>query len=219
MEYTAKCISALIAAQSYDNVTFYLVDDGSNDGTFELLESWKSRNVILLRNFENEGLRAIIIKFLEVCQFEKYDFVGKMDNDCGVPKNWLNDILNVFNMCPEVEILSPNVHPSNAAFVFGRKIEGLKYMPAKLVGGLWFMRGAVLRGLDFQKYGTDGLTGAIALLRQIVTEKDPIIGWLPEVIVEDMGHWSGTHPEHIKSQDHFDYSKNVGRDIAWTYSA
>lgn len=215
-EYTGKCIQAVIDAQLYINTTFYLVDDGSNDETFDILNSWKSDNVKVLRNFENEGLRATIINFLEICQFEKYDFIGKMDNDCGVPLNWMNDILSVFKGWPEVEILSPNVHPSRAAFVYGKKVEGLPYMPAKLVGGLWFMRGSLVKGMDFEKYGTDGLTGAIALLAQIVNEKTPIIGWLPQVIVEDMGHWSGTHPEHIKSLDHAEYSKVVGRDVAWT---
>lgn len=198
------------------HIDFYLVDDGSNDGTFELLDSWKSVNVKVKKHFENKGLRATIIDFLEVCQFEKYDFIGKMDNDCGVPANWVIEILEVFNKWPEVDILSPNVMPSNAAFVYGKKVDGLPYMPAKLVGGLWFMRGKLIFGLDFDKYGTDGLTGAIALLAQIVTEKEPIIGWLPNLIVEDMGHWSGTHPEHIKTKDHAEYSKEVGRDVAWT---
>lgn len=203
-------------AQEYINTDFYLVDDGSDDGTFEILDSWKSVNAKVKRNFENQGLRCTIIDFLEKCQFEKYDFIGKIDNDCGVPPNWLNDIMEAFRISPELEMLSPNVHPSNAAFVYGKKVEGLPYMPSKLIGGLWFMRGKLLFGLDFQKYGTDGLTGAIALLKQIVVEKNPIIGWLPDIIIEDMGHWSGTHPEHIKSKDHAEYSKVVGRDVAWT---
>lgn len=215
-EYTLKCIQALSFAQDYINTTFYLVDDASDDGTFEILSSWKGSNIKVVRNFENEGLRSVIINFLEICQFEKYDFIGKIDNDCGVPKNWLNDILAAFKLCPEVEVLSPNVHPSNAAFIHGKKVEGLRYMPAKLVGGLWFMRGSLIYGLDFQEYDTDGLTGAIALLNQIVTEKEPIIGWLPDVIVEDMGHWSGSHPDHIKSKEHAEYSKVVGRDVSWS---
>lgn len=216
-DYTAKCIWALETCHHYfPFVDFYLVDDGSNDGTFEILEAAKLPNKVLIHNPENIGLRDTIINFLRLCQIQDYAFIAKMDNDCAVPINWIGDIVDVFNKCPEVEILSPNVHPSNAAFVYGKKVEGLQYMPAKLVGGLWFMRGSLIKGIDFDKYDTDGLTGAIALLAQIVNEKSPVIGWLPKVIVEDMGHWSGTHPEHIKSKDHAEYSKIVGRDVAWT---
>lgn len=205
-----------MSAQEYFNTTFYLVDDGSSDETFDILNQWDADYVKVSRNFENEGLRKTVIKFLEISQFEKYDFIGKMDNDCGVPTNWLNNLIAAFKTSPELDIISPNVHPSNAALVYGRKVNGLAYMPSKLVGGLWFMRGSLIQGLDFEKYTTDGLTGAVALLRQIIVEKEPIIGWLPEIIVEDMGHWSGTHPEHIKTKEHAEYSKVVGRDVAWT---
>lgn len=217
-EYTEKCIRALIVAQEYKGVDFYLVDDGSDDGTFEILNTWDRDYVYVKKNFENVGLRNTIIDFLEICLFQKYDFIGKMDNDCCVPTNWLNDVLDVFNRCPEIGVLSPNVHPSNAAFAYGKKVDGLVYMPAEIVGGLWIMRGEFIKGIDFQKYVTDGLTGAISILRQIKTETEPKIGWLPNVIVEDIGHWSGVHPEHIKSREHEAYSKSVGRDIAWSSS-
>lgn len=78
------------------------------------------------------------------------------------------------------------------------------------------MRGRVLEGIDFQKYETDGLTGAISILKQIATEADAKIGWAPDITVEDVGHWSGTHPDHIKSKAHEEYSRAVGRDISWS---
>jgi glycosyltransferase involved in cell wall biosynthesis len=218
-EYTQACLTQLERAQFYGkDVFFFLVDDGSNDETADILGRFNIENTFYIFRKENLGLRDTIIDFIDFIRgpHGPFDFIAKMDNDCMVPANWMDDILKVFDKCPEVDILSPNVHPSNAAFVYGKKVEGLPYMPAKLVGGLWFMRTKVLENIEFNKYDTDGLTGAISILNQISTESEAKIGWLPDIIVEDVGHWSGTHPNHIKSKDHEKYSKEVGRDISWS---
>lgn len=183
---------------------------------------WKNEigKVDLMHNLhQNLGLRNTIIKFFDrVKKTEKYygkfEFIGKMDNDCCVPKNWLNDIIKVFQET-DVDILSPNVFPSNAAFKYGKEVKGLPYMPAEIVGGLWFMKASLIEDIYFEKHETNGLIGAIPILRQIVDQKEPKIGWVPNVVVQDIGHWGGEHPEHIKSREHEEYSLEVGRNIAW----
>lgn len=193
-DYTAKCIQALNEAQDYPNVDFYIVED----------------------NNPNTGLRNRIIDFFESIKDKDYDIIAKMDNDCLVPKNWLNDILDVFEKS-DADILSPNVFPSNAAFNYGRDDkEGKGYRPAEIVGGLWCMKYSLVKDMYFERHELNGLTGAVPLLAQIVTEKEPKIGWIPNVVVEDVGHWSGTHELHVKSREHYDYSKEVGRSVAWS---
>jgi GT2 family glycosyltransferase len=193
-EYTAKCIKAINEAQEYPNVDFYIVEDDN----------------------PNTGLRNRIIDFFESIKGKGYDFISKMDNDCLVPKNWLNDILDVFEKS-DADILSPNVTPSNAAFTYGREDrEGKGYRPAEIVGGLWTMKYSLVENMYFERHELHGLTGAVPLLRQIVTEHEPKIGWLANVTVQDVGHWSGMHPEHIKSKEHEVYSREVGREIAWS---
>lgn len=192
-EYTEKAVKAIEDAQEYTNVDFFFVEDDN----------------------PNIGLRNRIIDFFDFIKDKEYDIICKTDNDCCVPKNWLNDILKVFSET-DVDILSPNVMPSNAAFSYGKKVPGLPYMPAEIVGGLWCMRTKLLDNIYFERHDTGGLVGAIPILRQIVTEKEPKIGWLPDVIVQDIGHWSGAHTEHIKSKDHEFYSKEVGRQINWS---
>lgn len=192
-EYTEKAIKYLQEAQEYPNTDFYIIEDDN----------------------PNTGLRNRIIDFFESIQDKGYDIIAKMDNDCVVPKNWLNDILKVFQET-DVDILSPNVFPSNAAYTYGKKIEGLPYMPAEIVGGLWVMKYSLIEDIYFERHETNGLVGAIPILRQIVDQKEPKIGWVPNVIVQDIGHWGGEHPEHIKSKEHEDYSMEVGRSIAWT---
>lgn len=191
-EYLEKCLKALQEAQEYPDTDFYIVEDDN----------------------PNMGLRNRIIEFFEQVK-GKYDILAKMDNDCCVPKNWLNDILEVFRNT-DVDILSPNVMPSNAAFTYGKKVEGLLYMPSEIVGGLWVMKASLIKDMYFEQHPTNGLTGAISILKQICTENEVKIGWVPQVIVEDIGHWSGTHPEHIKSVEHAHYSQEVGRQIAWS---
>lgn len=163
---------------------------------------------------EKDSLRTAIIDFFNETK-DQYDFLVKIDNDCMVPEDYFNKMLDIFESS-DVEILSPNVCPSNAAYRFGDVVEGLPYMPSKIVGGLWMMRSKVIDGIKFSKYDVHGLTGAFPILKQIIVEKEPIVGWAKDIVVQDIGHWSGEHPEHIKSKEHQEYSLEVGRRIAWT---
>jgi len=182
-EYTEKCLQALSDAQSYNGKVY---------------------------TYSNKPLRHVIIDFFEETQ--NVDIIAKIDNDCCVPKDWLNDIIDVFEKT-DVDILSPNVFPSNAAYKYGS--DGKYYRPSRIVGGLWVMRRKLIEGLEFQKYNVTGITGAFNILKQIINEKDPKIGWVEDVVVQDIRHWSGKHPDHIKSKEHELYSQEVGRSIAW----
>lgn len=193
-EYTEKCIKSINEAQEYNNVDFYIVEDAN----------------------PNTGLRNRIIDFFDSIKDKNYDFIVKVDNDCLYPKNWLNDMLKVFSNS-DADILSPNVQPSNAAFTYGKAdVFNKGYRPSEIVGGLWMMKYSLVKDIHFERHELNGLIGAIPLLRQIVTEKEPNIGWVADVIVQDIGHWSGQHPEHIRSKEHFDYSKEVGRAVTWS---
>ena len=77
------------------------------------------------------------------------------------------------------------------------------------------MRREMIDGIDFEKFESSGITGAWQLLNQILVEKEPRIGWLPDINVQDIGHWTGEHPDHIQSEEHRQYSVEVGRRIAW----
>ncbi len=193
-EYTERCIQSINESQEYPNVDFYIVED----------------------NEPNTGLRNRIIDFFDSVRDKEYEVIMKMDNDCIVPKNYVDDMVNAL-LTTDADILSPNVMPSNAAFTYGREDKEKKgYRPAEIVGGLWCMRYSLVKDMYFERHELHGLAGAVPLLRQIVTEKEPKVGWLPDVVVEDVGHWSGMHESCIKNKDHYDYSKEVGRAVAWS---
>lgn len=219
-EYTAKCLSSMLHAQNYPMDTcFYLVDDGSRDGSTEVLLASDLPNKHIVTHETNKGLRTTLIDFFEFVRgyesIQGFKYIVKMDNDCRVPKNWLNDIIAVLDK-GEVDIVSPNVNPSNAAYTYGQEdVEKRGFRPSKIVGGLWAMRADLLEGINFEKHDVYGIKGAFHLLNQIILEKEPRVGWLPQVLVQDIGHWSGDHPEHIQSAEHRDYSVEVGRGIAW----
>lgn len=212
-EYTAQCIKALEEAQVYDNCLFHLWDDGSCDGTDNILRQ-SSLNKRVVVNPENKGLRNILINFIEISSAE---FICVVGNDCLMPKNWMNDILAVFEKNPDVDILSPDVFPSHAALRMGEPdTEGKGYMRSSHVGGLWFMRRKLVEGMSFERYDASlGIRGAFEVLNQIILETDPKIGWVPSVLVQDIGHWSGTHPQCIHSEEHRDYYAQIGRRISW----
>lgn len=218
-EYTEKCIKALEKAQDYKETDFYLYDDGSNDTTSEILSSSKLPNKVVTIHPENVGLRNTIIEFFNAVELLGYDLLVKMDNDCAVPPNWLQDLISKFQNT-NAEILSPNILPSNAAFKYGSDDKGgLGYRPSSLVGGLWAMKKSMIDGIDFESFSIDGIRGAFHLLNQIIMEKEPRIGWASDITVQDMGHWTGDHPEHIKSEDHYIYSIQIGRPVAWNISS
>ena len=78
------------------------------------------------------------------------------------------------------------------------------------------MKADLVDDMNFEEHDTlGGLTGAIPVLRQIVNEKDPVMGWMPDVVYQDVGHWSGEHPNCIKTKEHEQYYREVGREITW----
>lgn len=213
-EYTKKCLDSIEQAQGYENCVFYLVDDGSDDQTEDILVSAKIPSVITIRK-PSIGLRATIIDFFDFVKSERFDFISKIDNDCTVPQNWLDDLVSIIKT-GEVDIISPNVTPSNAAYVYGSPTEpSCPFMPSGTVGGLWTMRADMISEIFFENLPLYGIKGAIQLLNQIIVENNARVAWAKNVTVQDIGHWSGRHPDHIKSKDHFDYSNEVGRTVTW----
>lgn len=210
-EYTELCMRALEKAQKYENVEFFLVDDGSKDGTDNLLNNTSLPKRVIVHQ-ENRGLRNVIIQFFK--DTEDFEYIVKMDNDCLVPSEWLNKLICVLKH-DLVDIVSPNVLPSNAAFKVGKESDISSIRLSPHVGGLWCMKRSLIDDVQFEDIESYGIKGAFPVLQQIIVEKDPRIGWATNVNVEDMGHYSGKHEKHIKSQEHLEYSQEVGRSVSW----
>lgn len=193
-EYLEYALKSLEQYTEKDNIHFYIVEDDN----------------------PNTGLRNRIIDFFEAIKDKDYDILIKGDADCIFPPNYIHDMARKL-IETGADILSPNVTPSNAAFTQGTDDVNKKgYRPTEVIGGLWCMKASLIKDMFFERVGTIGLTGAVTILKQIAIEKDPVMGWLTDITVDDVGHWAGKHPLHIKTKDHEFYSKTVGRQIGWT---
>lgn len=208
------CLERLAQAGPYVNTQFYLVDDGSQDGTYEFMKKFPLPSIVV-KHDESIGLRNTILEFFDHVKDVKPDYISKVDNDCLVPNDWLDKLIEVMEEA-SAEIVSPNVSETNAAYKYGKmKLKRGAFIPSDIVGGVWTMKASVLDDIIFEKTGTSGIRGAFNIINQICVAKDPVIGWTDAVTFEDIGHLGGTHPLHIKSEEHRVYSAEVGRPIQW----
>jgi len=200
---------------------FTFVDDGSGDRTESLLTDWAQfhfADANFVFSPENMGLRYHILQFWQKALDSDVEFVAKVDNDNLVPAGWITNMLSIFADHPELDILSPDNHPGHPALRIGEDV-GKRYRLAKSpIGGLWFMRRRVLEGLPIGRWIKEakghGIKGAWDLMVS-AKRRDFVMGLTTEVCFQNIGHQSGSHPKHIKSSDHKDYSAEVGRNVTW----
>ena len=214
-EYLKACLEHMEKAQEYSSgVKFFIINDGSpDDGTKEILEGCKL-NKVIINHEENQGLRNTTIDFLDIAVKERPDFICKVDNDFMVPKNWLNNLFEVFNTT-DVDVLSPDYAPSHPAYTVATgDIENKGYRPSPTVG-MWLMRTSILDDMVFDRTSLSGIRGSIYIMYQIVAEKEPNIGFTTKVVGNNYGHWSGNHKKTIKTKEYKDYYKEVGRAVSW----
>jgi len=214
-EYTRRSIKAIEDAQKYGpNVTFILINDGSpGKETSKILEGCKL-NKRVINHKENIGLRNRTIDFFDIVRKDNPDFICKLDNDVMVPKNWLNDMLEVFRTT-DVDILSANCNPSNPAYTIGiDDVENKGYRPSHTVGQ-WLMKKEMIDDVCFERTSLRGIWGSIHIMYQIVYEKKPNIGFTTKVVCENLGHNTGKHPEAIKTDEYRKYYKESGRHVTW----
>ncbi len=89
--YTKNCLNSIKKNTSYKNYNVILVDNGSNDGTQEMIKS-KYNWVDIIENKNNEGFSKANnsgIKYA-IKNFNS-DYFYLLNNDTLVEKNWLNE--------------------------------------------------------------------------------------------------------------------------------
>jgi len=216
VEYTRRYLPPLIENTRYPDVHFRLVDDGSQDGTAEFLQSLAEQhdNVKADAFQVNFGLRWRILEFWDSSDAP---ILAKMDNDCEVPEGWLTKLVETLEACPELGIVSPVIHTvwidGDTLMAPQGKIgfnRGRKYWEALTIGGLWCMKRSVLESpSDFVKGKDDGITGAHELIKALQSQ-GVVMGWLPEVVVQHVGYHKGTHGDYIDSPEHREYNRRRG---------
>lgn len=109
--YTQHCFKTLREKAGYD-FDHYIVDNGSQDGTFEWLHQSLDQFKQVTWNSENRGLCAGNNQALDMVRRSgvKYDLIAKFDNDCEViSNNIISEIAAIYSQTTRPMLLSPSV--------------------------------------------------------------------------------------------------------------
>lgn len=132
-ELTKNCIESLLI-QSFREFEIIIIDDCSNDGTWEMLQKIKDERIKLIRTKKTGGpsaSRNVGIKN------SKGKYVFSIDGDCVASKNWIKEGVKIFEKekCVGVEgsiyYVSKNYKPTAIDRITENKTGGL-YMTASM---------------------------------------------------------------------------------------
>lgn len=104
LEKTKRCVESVLKYTSDVNYDLILVDNGSDDGTFEYFKSINHDKTTVIRFNKNYGYK-FLFEFLEVRKFS--DFCVSLANDIVVTKNWLSNMLKVAKSDNRIGMVNP----------------------------------------------------------------------------------------------------------------
>ncbi|WP_291325476.1 glycosyltransferase [Desulfovibrio sp. UCD-KL4C] len=142
--YTKITLPALIENAGTD-FSLTIMDNGSTDGTVEYLQEMqeKYKNTIrkVLFNSKNIGISMPTNVFWRTA---KGEFVGKVDNDTLVPKNWLSRLLEAHQKSDKLGVVG-GFH-FDMAYVDVKELErrvvsleGVSLIPDAFIGGCCYL--------------------------------------------------------------------------------
>lgn len=104
LEKTKRCIESVL---KYTKDVYYellLIDNGSNDGTFEYFKTIDFPNKTIMHISDNKG-SAIPQLFINMDMFSKY--VVLLANDIIVTSKWLSNMIKVADSDPKIGLVNP----------------------------------------------------------------------------------------------------------------
>jgi len=217
IKYTNYILNNMDKNTCYENVQFYLIDDGSNDGTDVLLRQFKEKrpNTVVKIYDKNEGLRVRLLEFFENATA---DYLVKIDSDCLFSKGWLEKLLEIKKKSG-IDLLAPDEIQANAARksgVFDSETNCyiLKSSSSKAVGGLWIFKRDLLKNVKFQQFKSYGIVKAWNILLELRYQTGCSMAWTTEVAFNHLGHRTNFHELSIVTDEyHAGYMKSIGRSL------
>lgn len=110
-----------ILSQTYKDFEFIICDDGSNDGTYEMVQNLtrKDSRVILIKNDKNMGLAYSLNHCLSIA---KGKYIARMDADDISMPNRLEKQINFLNEHLEYAMVGCNLLFINDSGIWGKRI-------------------------------------------------------------------------------------------------
>jgi len=89
LEYTKQALNSLLESEAQRIV---IIDNASTDGTQKYLQTLDNKKIEkVIFNEDNKMVAGAMNQFFEMTESE--EFIGKVDNDTIVPKNWISKML------------------------------------------------------------------------------------------------------------------------------
>lgn len=76
-KYIKEAIDSVLG-QTYQDFEFIIIDDGSTDGTLQIIQSYRDARILLLKNEKNKGLPYSLNRGIEAA---KGKYIARMDGD------------------------------------------------------------------------------------------------------------------------------------------
>jgi GT2 family glycosyltransferase len=161
-DHLAACVDSLLAQSVAARVI--VVDNGSVDGSLELLEKYQGLEVIL--NQKNEGFTGGVNPGFKRAVDDGLKYVATMNNDAVAGKDWLKELVAALERQPKAGIATSKILDGA-----GKKIDSTgDYLT---VWGLPYPRGRGESDLDKYDHETDvfGASGGASLYRVKLLEQ------------------------------------------------
>ena len=98
--YVKQCLDSLVGQKTQYNYQIVIVNDGSTDGTSELLNGYKDYTNVIIFTQKNMGISAARNQALQLAEGE---YVGFIDNDDYVKDDYVDKLLrSAYAICADV---------------------------------------------------------------------------------------------------------------------
>ena len=109
IELLKECIKRVLS-QSYPVTNVIVVNNNSNDGTKEYLDSLRDKRVIVNHEKTNLGGAGGFHKALQIASTKNFDYVLIIDDDAMIEKNYIKKIIDFADNNPEYEAFAGAVY-------------------------------------------------------------------------------------------------------------
>lgn len=109
-----KSLLDSLKKQTYKNLEIIIVDDGSTDGTSDIVKKYPFKRITHEGN-NNKGLADSRNKGVEV---SKGDIIVFTDDDCVADKNWIKEIAKCYQKNPSVNGVGGKIKPYSLETLF-----------------------------------------------------------------------------------------------------
>jgi len=105
-KYLREAIESILS-QTFTDFEFLIVNDGSTDGSLEIIQSYQDERIRVINNEQNIGLTKSLNKAIKQA---KGEYIGRQDSDDVSFPNRFEEQIKYFEEHPEVALLGTSVY-------------------------------------------------------------------------------------------------------------